>query len=179
MKEARGQEWLDQRHAALRARALAVWRTNLAIEILGNTAAHSLPIFSFRVRDGGGGYLHHQFFTRLLSDLHGLQARGGCACAGSYAHRLLGLDRGESDRMRAAIQRGLETEKPGWIRLNISALMCDDKAQLIISKVDELASCASDYLGDYQVDTRNARFVPVAKSYAVGSPATRRAGASA
>ena len=29
--------------------------------------------------------------------------RGGCACAGPYVHRLLGLDRDASDRLRAAI----------------------------------------------------------------------------
>ncbi|MCR9089162.1 MAG: aminotransferase class V-fold PLP-dependent enzyme [Rhodobacteraceae bacterium] len=179
VKEAMGQDWLDRRHATLRERALSVWRENPAIELLGNPLAPSLPLFSFRVRDGKGGYVHHQFFTRLLSDLHGIQARGGCACAGSYAHRLLGLDRASSERTRKAIEHGLETEKPGWIRLNISALMCDEKAELIIAKVDELASCASDYLVDYQVDTRNARFVSRTTSPTVANAASSKEGASA
>ena len=69
VKEAMGQDWLDGRHADLRAQALAVWHKNPAIEILGKPDAPSLPIFSFRIRDGRGGYVHHQFFTRLLSAL--------------------------------------------------------------------------------------------------------------
>ena len=92
---------------------------------------------------------------------------------------MLELDRESSKKTQAAIERGLETEKPGWIRLNISALMCDEKAELIIAKVDELASCASDYLADYQVDTRHARFVPRAKPAAISNAIAKIEGAPA
>lgn len=158
VKEALGQSWLDTRQAALRARALKVWARNDRIELLGIADARSLPIFSFRVRDGQGGLVHHQFFTRLLSDLTGVQARGGCACAGPYGHRLLGLGRAESDATIAALEQGEETAKPGWVRLNLSALMSDEKADLIIGAVDNLARIAPDYAGHYRVDTRTARF---------------------
>ncbi len=107
VKQALGADWLQNRQAQLRNRALTVWQQNQNIELMGSTTAtHCLPIFSFRVRDGADGYVHHQLFTRLLSDLHGIQARGGCACAGSYAHRLLGLDRLSADAVRAAISEG-------------------------------------------------------------------------
>ncbi|MGY3439895.1 aminotransferase class V-fold PLP-dependent enzyme [Marinovum sp. KMM 9879] len=158
VKEALGQSWLDQRQAALRGRALKVWRQNDRIELLGEPGAEALPIFSFRVRDGQGGLLHHQFFTRLLSDFTGVQARGGCACAGPYGHRLLGLGRAESDTTIAALERGEETAKPGWVRLNLSALMSDEKADLVIEAVDNLARIAPQYVNDYTVDTGNARF---------------------
>ncbi|KPP88298.1 MAG: Selenocysteine lyase [Rhodobacteraceae bacterium HLUCCA08] len=158
VKEALGQDWLDRRHAALRQRALSVWTRNERIDLLGPTDARALPIFSFRVRDGAGGHVHHQFFTRLLSDLAGVQARGGCACAGPYGHRLLGLGRADSDATLAALDRGEETAKPGWVRLNFSALMSDDKADLIVQAVDSLARIAPDYLCDYRVDTGTARF---------------------
>lgn len=159
-KDAIGQDRLDARLAALRSRAVSVWSANPAIELLGCPEASALPIFSFRIRDGRGGYIHHQFFTRLLSDLHGIQARGGCACAGSYAHRLLGLDRAASDATLDALARGEETEKPGWVRLNFSALMTDAKADFIISRVDALAHHAADYLSQYSVDKATARFAP-------------------
>ena len=32
-----------------------------------------------------GKILHHNFVSVLLNDLYGIQARGGCACAGPYA----------------------------------------------------------------------------------------------
>ena len=111
------------------------------------------------MRDGADGFVHHQFFTRLLSDVHGVQARGGCACAGPYAHRLLGLGRARSDATLAAIARGDEAAKPGWVRLNLSALMSDAKADRVIEAVDMLARTASDYAEDYRMDPRTARFV--------------------
>ncbi|MFD2739532.1 aminotransferase class V-fold PLP-dependent enzyme [Sulfitobacter aestuarii] len=165
VKEALGQDWLCARQRELRARALAVWSGNPNIELLGNgQAQEALPIFSFRVRDGRGGRIHHQLFTRLLSDVHGVQARGGCACAGSYAHRLLGLDKAASEATFAAIAQGEEVEKPGWVRLNLSALMSDAKVELIIAAVDALARNASDFLNDYEVDTASARFMPAGSS---------------
>jgi selenocysteine lyase/cysteine desulfurase len=105
--------------------------------------------------------VHHQFFTRLLSDVYGVQARGGCACAGPYAHRLLGLDAAQSDKMFAAIARGEELEKPGWVRLNLSALLMDTKADAIIEAVDKLALDAVKYQSDYWGDPATAQFIPV------------------
>ena len=160
VKEALGQRWLDQKHQALRVRALEIWRKNPQIEILGDQDMPALPIFSMRIKDGTGGYVHHQFFTRLLSDLYGVQARGGCACAGPYAHRLLGLDQEQSEVIRAAIERGEEIEKPGWVRLNFSALLTDEKADAIIAAVDILATEATKYQNCYRADPASARFIP-------------------
>lgn len=163
VKAAIGQAQMDARHAELRARALAVWSKNPAMQIMGNPKARALPIFSFRIRDiAKGGYLHHQLFTRLLSDYHGIQARGGCACAGPYAHRLLGIGAAESAAIRAAILRGEELEKPGWVRLNFSALMDDTKADFIISAVDTLARNPRPMAETYACDSTTARFRPAA-----------------
>ena len=159
VKEALGQDWLDARQRDLRARADAVWRRNPHIEMLGIHRADALPIFSFRVRDGQGDLVHHQFFTRLLSDVHGIQARGGCACAGSYAHRLLGLEKPASDEMFARLDAGEEVAKPGWVRLNLSALMSEGKVEFVVAAVDKLAHQAADYRSDYTVDRATARFV--------------------
>ena len=42
--------------------------------------------------EGSQLYLHHNFVCSLLNDLFGIQARGGCACAGPYAQHLMGMD---------------------------------------------------------------------------------------
>jgi selenocysteine lyase/cysteine desulfurase len=163
VKAAMGQAFMDARHSALRARALAVWGQNPNMQIMGNVQAPALPIFSFRVRDSArGGVLHHQLFTRLLSDVHGIQARGGCACAGPYAHRLLGIEVGQSDAIRAAILSGEEMEKPGWTRLNLSALMDDAKADRVIAAVDSLARNPYPMADVYCCDAATARFRPAA-----------------
>lgn len=162
VKQALGADWLAERQQQLRNRALQVWLDNPHIDLLGSTTAEQcLPIFSFRVRDDAGGHVHHQFFTRLLSDVHGIQARGGCACAGSYAHRLLGLDEQHSDQLLAALQSGSEMEKPGWVRLNLSALMSDARVDQVIDAVDKLSRNANHYRDHYIVDTLRARFQPV------------------
>ena len=58
----------------------------------------------------------------------------------------------------AALERGEETSKPGWVRLNLSALMSDSKADMIINAVDELARIAPEYLSRYHVESSTARF---------------------
>lgn len=158
VKEALGQDFIDRRNGELRARALSVWAHNPHIELLGNRHAPALPIFSFRVRRTDGTHLHHQLFTRMLSDMEGIQARGGCACAGPYAHRLLDIGEGRSNALLAAIRAGREIEKPGWVRLNLSYLMSDDKAQRVIAAVDRLAREAEHHCDAYTFDAATARF---------------------
>ncbi|WP_274425012.1 aminotransferase class V-fold PLP-dependent enzyme [Chelativorans sp. YIM 93263] len=158
IKQVLGQDFIDRQDRELRERALATWARNPHIELLGRLDAPGLPIFSFRVRRRNGSLLHHQLFTRMLSDVHGIQARGGCACAGPYAHRLLEIDEAQSAELRDAIRSGEEIRKPGWVRLNLSYLLSDQKADFIISAVDRLARDAEDYESDYRFDPATARF---------------------
>jgi len=120
----------------------------------------SWPIASFRIKDGKGGYVHHQLITRMLSDLYGIQARGGCACAGPYVHRLLDIDEMESSQLRQAIAAGDEIRKPGFTRLNFSVLLSDDKVQYILDSVAQLAQNATKFLDCYTVDRSRAIFYP-------------------
>ncbi len=54
--------------------------------LLGNLKVPRLPIFSFMVRHPPTGlFIHYNFVCALLNDMFGIQARGGCACAGPYA----------------------------------------------------------------------------------------------
>ena len=102
--------------------------------------------------------MHQQLFTRMLSDHYGIQARGGCACAGPYAHRLLGIDQAASASLRQRLQAGEEELKPGWTRLNFSYLLDDTKAAKIIESVAALAEQAAALAEDYQIDPATARF---------------------
>ncbi len=168
VKEAAGEARIAAREAELNARAFAAFRAAPRLELLGGPPvtqgrAHRLPIFSFRVRDGAGGHVHQQLFTRMLSDAHGIQARGGCACAGPYAHRLLGIGRAGSDALRDAIRAGRETEKPGWVRLNLSYLMDDATADFVIRAVVDLSERAPELAARYDRDAATARFSPRAR----------------
>ncbi len=169
VKEAVGQDFLDRRHQELNTRALRAWQANPNLVLLGADKRNRLPIFSFCVKAADNELVHHQLFTRMLSDHYGVQARGGCACAGPYAHALLGIGHDASDAMRQAILAGRELEKPGWVRLNFSYLLDDAKADRIIAAVDELAHRASSLADAYDVDPATARFRPTT---AQGSPRT-------
>lgn len=165
VKQAMGTAAITEIDDRLRQRALEAWSGCDTLEILGrDTTAPALPIFSFRIRDGRGGFMHHQLVTRMLSDHYGIQARGGCACAGPYAHALLGLDRATSDRLRDRIHAGHEIDKPGWTRLNLSWLHSDAQVARIIEAVAELSRHAPTLAQGYVADPATARFRPAANS---------------
>ncbi len=158
-RDAAGCDRIADRNAALRARALAAWRDVPGLKLLGQAdTPKQLPIFSFQVRRKDGSLVHHQLFTRMLSDVLGIQARGGCACAGSYGHRLLGIDPAGSASLFERLDAGHEMEKPGWVRLNLSYLLTDEKADAIISGVAWLVAHCEEYLEHYAGDPATARF---------------------
>lgn len=51
-----------------------------------------------------GKHLSGRFIVKLLNDLFGIQARGGCSCAAPYGHSLLKVDADQSLAFRAAIK---------------------------------------------------------------------------
>lgn len=152
---------LDERAEAMRREAIARWRANPQIEILGPDHAAMLPIVSFRVRSADGGLVHHQLVTRILSDRFGVQARGGCACAGPYVHRLLDIDAERSAAIRAAVRAGKELEKPGFVRVNFSPLMEEDEFATLLDAVEAIARDGARYAEQYAVDPANAVFEPI------------------
>lgn len=130
------------------------WQRHPNIHILGNTATPRLPIVSFLIRYGNG-YLHHHFVTALLDDLFGIQARGGCSCAGPYGHRLLGIDTRLSHAHRDVItEHGSEAVKPGWTRVSFPYFMSDAVREHIVEAVELIAVAGHRLLPDYRFDLR-------------------------
>ncbi|MCW0000572.1 aminotransferase class V-fold PLP-dependent enzyme [Pararhizobium sp. YC-54] len=160
VKDAIGSDWMEQRNHDLARRAFVAWKDVPQMEILGLSDPDRLPIFSFRVKNGRGGYVHQQLITRMLSDRFGIQARGGCACAGPYVHRLLSIDDEQSEEIRQAILSGDEIKKPGFIRLNFSVLLPDEKVQFILDSVAQIAADATSFESEYDVDPSRAIFFP-------------------
>lgn len=153
---------LDQRAQAMCAAALDQWRANPRIEVLGRMMAAQLPITAFRIRDADGGLVHHQLVTRILSDCLGIQVRGGCACAGPYVHRLLDIDDAQSEAIHRAIRSGAELEKPGFVRVNFSALMNEAELDTLITGVERVAADAASLSRHFVANPASATFEPVA-----------------
>jgi len=129
---------LELEHGFIR-RAIDSWKTNPSIDILGNPDAQRLSIVSFVVRFGDKA-LHHNYAVALLNDLFGIQARGGCSCAGPYGHRLLGIDQETSSRFEEVIATGCEVLKPGWVRLNFNYFISESEFEYIVEAVHMIAS---------------------------------------
>ncbi|CAN6463842.1 unnamed protein product [Victoria cruziana] len=132
VKEYMGYHLIDSQESFWLEHALKRLLSNPNVVVLGNAKAKRQPIISFLVRttspaetrDSGekgdrkrGMFmwgeratrrdkpLHGRFVTRLLNDLFGIQARGGCACAGPYGHILLDVGKERSLAFRSAIQK--------------------------------------------------------------------------
>ncbi len=138
VKDVIGQAAIDARERELNLMAMAGLAGLENLTILGADHAHRLPIYSMLVRDGAGQVVSSEQITRDLSEVYGIQARGGCACAGPYGHRLLEVDEAESAALRCQILAGHDELKPGWVRLNFSYLMSDETARYIISSLQTL-----------------------------------------
>jgi hypothetical protein len=96
-------------------------------------------------------YLHHNFVVALLNDLFGIQARGGCSCAGPYGHRLLG-HRPERRRkeFEREIVRGCEGIKPGWVRVNFNYFLSETQFQFLLDAIHLVATDGWKFLPDYE-----------------------------
>jgi len=152
LKQAVGVAAIRAREEDLLHRALTRWRANPAIEILGDTGADRLAIVSFTVRAPGGRQLHHNFLVALLNDLFGIQARGGCSCAGPYGHLLLGIDDEHSHGFAGAVGAGCAGLKPGWVRVNLNYFLSDAVADYLIDAVDLVATDGWTLLPEYRFD---------------------------
>lgn len=160
LKEAVGPEEIRRRESRFIRRAIDSWRNDPNIRILGNPDADRLSIVSFVVRApehlGAGRYLHHNYIVALLNDLFGIQARGGCSCAGPYGHRLLGIDDELSRRLEEEVEAGDEAIKPGWARVNFNYFIDEAEFSFIVDAVHLIAAEGWKLLTRYTLDPATA-----------------------
>ncbi len=152
LKHAVGVEVIRGREKFFLRRAVGAWQSEPSIEILGNPDAERLSIVSFVVRAPSGSYLHHNFVVALLNDMFGIQARGGCSCAGPYGHRLLGIDLDRSHAFEREITHGCEGIKPGWVRINFNYFISDTVFDYLVEAVRMIGRQGWRLLPDYRFD---------------------------
>ena len=151
LKEAVGAELIREREESFVGRAIARWRRNPDLQILGNPDLDRLSIVSFVVRHGRR-HLHHNFVVALLNDLFGIQSRGGCSCAGPYGHRLLGIDPERAGELEQEAIRGCEGIKPGWVRVNFNYFISEAVFDFIVESVELVATEGWRLLPEYKFD---------------------------
>ncbi len=84
------------------------------IKLLEDRHKNRLGVFSI-ISDK----IPYTLMVRLLNDLFGIQARGGCSCAGTYGHYLFHIDREKSRKLKTEILHNHPEVKPGWTRISI------------------------------------------------------------
>lgn len=128
LKEEIGTNLIERRDEELCRRAFETFHKHRQLFLLGSDKSKRLPIFSFIIRvPVEGKFLHHNFVSVLLNDLFGIQARGGCACAGPYAQDLLGISENLAscfisflnNKNECQSWRAMEVMKPGFTRINL------------------------------------------------------------
>ena len=151
LKDAVGVVEIERRESEFLAIANSEFAKSPNIEILGNLDAKRLSILSLRIASNER-FLHHNFLVALLNDLFGIQARGGCSCAGPYGHRLLGIDENKSHAFEDVIAQGWDGMKPGWIRINFNYFISDEIRDYVIGAIKFVAEHGSKFLEDYYFD---------------------------
>ncbi len=142
---------IERREHSYIQRALAFFQSCPNVEILGNAEAPRLAILSMRVSHGGRD-LHYGFVVSLLNDLFGIQARGGCSCAGPYGHTLLGMDMSYSRALEVEIAAGAMVLRPGWVRLNFNYFIDEPEFDYILQAVALVAEHGWRLLPAYHFD---------------------------
>ncbi|WP_252106598.1 MULTISPECIES: aminotransferase class V-fold PLP-dependent enzyme [unclassified Halomonas] len=149
-----GEERIETREAELAKRALERWSRIDNLTLLGPSDAPRLSIFSFNVR-AGEREVHHNLIVALLNDLFGIQARGGCSCAGPYGHSLLNIDADTAFEHESLVQNGRSLYRPGWVRLGFHFFFSNETANYVISAVEFIARHAALLMKLYSVDERS------------------------
>ncbi|XWS29558.1 hypothetical protein CRYUN_Cryun24cG0039100 [Craigia yunnanensis] len=98
--------------------------------------------------------LHGPFVATLLNDLFGIQARGGCACAGPYGHSLLDIDQIRSLTFREVIKKGYVGAKPGWTRVSFPYYMPNEEFEYILAAIEFVAIYGQRFLPLYHFNPR-------------------------
>jgi selenocysteine lyase/cysteine desulfurase len=144
LKETMGVDAIRRREAEIVSRAMAGLEAIPGVHLLAGHIRHRLPIFSFYVEN-----LHYNLVVRLLNDRFGIQARGGCSCAGTYGHYLLHVDPARSRAITDLIDHGDLSEKPGWVRLSFHPTTTDAEIDFCVEALRELVQKAPEWSADY------------------------------
>lgn len=153
LKEKMGVEAVAAREEEIVRRVFATLEGAPGVQILASDQKNRLAVFAM-VIDG----LHYNLVTKLLNDRFGIQARGGCACAGTYGHVLFHIDQPMSKKITDRINTGDLSHKPGFVRLSFNPTMTDETIHYITSAVKEIALHGKEWAKDYQYSNKTNEF---------------------
>jgi len=146
LKEEMGVERMLEREREMLCRLFDRFEKITGVEILGANRRR-LGVISFMAKNA-----HYNLIVKILNDRFGIQARGGCSCAGTYGHVLLGIDETRSNEILNSLRAGDMWCKPGWVRLSIHPTMTDAEIDYIMDAVESTVDQYGEWGKDYAYD---------------------------
>ncbi|HEX9511856.1 MAG TPA: aminotransferase class V-fold PLP-dependent enzyme, partial [Puia sp.] len=131
LKEEMGVERILKREEEMLLRLFDRLSKISCVEILEGNNRKRLGVLSFMVKDA-----HYSLIVKILNDRFGIQARGGCSCAGTYGHLLLRIDEARSFEILNLLRAGEMLCKPGWVRLSIHPTMTNTEIDYIMDAIE-------------------------------------------
>jgi selenocysteine lyase/cysteine desulfurase len=151
LKQAVGADVIEAREDEIMTEVLTRLSAASGIHILGPKQAERIGVLSFNI-SCGEQRLHYGFVVALLNDLFGIQARGGCSCAGPYAHELLDIPHQKATQFEAEISDGQSLLRPGWVRLGFNYFFDEQTVDYIVSALLFIHEHGLKFLQDYDVN---------------------------
>lgn len=153
LKEAMGTEKMQAREGELLSLLLERLERIPGLYVLDGHIRKRLGIVSFHLEG-----MHYNLVVKLLNDRFGIQARGGCSCAGTYGHYLFGIDKETSAAIAKQIGQGNMQAKPGWVRLSLHPIMTDQEVFALAEAVEQIAAHGEEWASDYRYDPQANHF---------------------
>lgn len=126
------------------------------LHILAENHPNRLGIFSFYIDNA-----HYSLIAKILNDRFGIQARGGCSCAGTYGHYLLNINEETSKSIEQKIKNGCLIDRPGWVRISIHPTTTNNEIDIICEAIQKICANFQIWKNDYQYDFLNNKFVSI------------------
>ena len=154
LKDSMGVANIAEREDELVEKALASFIKIPKLHVLGDNSEKRIGVISFYVEG-----IHHNLIVRLLNDRFGIQARGGCSCAGTYGHYLLHVTKSQSEKITEMIDHGDLSQKPGWVRISFHPTMTDKELAYILDAVESVIKNRKEWAEDYSYNNESGEYV--------------------
>lgn len=150
LKRSLGQHWIEERELEIARYVTSRLQQCPQVILLGDKRVErKLPIFSVLLQCHEK-FLHFHFVAVLLNDLFGIQARGGCMCAGPYAQFLLDLSPEVIEQFEGAMLDKHEVLRPGFTRLSFPYWMNKEEIDYILDALEFVAVHGWKFIPQYR-----------------------------
>lgn len=154
LKEEMNVQKIHEREQELNKIVFECFERLKGVKLLAANIRNRLSIFSFYFEE-----YHFNLVVKLLNDRFGIQARGGCSCAGTYGHFLLNVDINTSHQIKDKIEEGCNSEKPGWVRLSFHPTTTNEEIKFICNSLEKLHKNIAKWSNDYQYNVLKNDYV--------------------